>query len=68
VEELALSGIGRTGKELVAFIYSPLGEIVAVRLGDALADGVIAEIDSAGVFIDTSEGPVKISLPAPRAR
>ncbi len=68
VEELALSGIGRAGKELVAFIYSPLGEIVAVRLGDALADGVIAEIDSAGVFIDTSEGPVKISLPAPRPR
>ena len=52
----------------MAFVYSPLGEIVTLRLGDALADGVIAEIGSAGIFIDTSEGPVKISLPASRPK
>lgn len=68
VEEMALAGIGRSGDEFTAFAYSPLGEIVALRLGDTLADGVIASLDSNGVLIDTSEGPVRISLATVRPR
>ncbi|MBK5255135.1 MAG: hypothetical protein JJE39_03805 [Vicinamibacteria bacterium] len=69
VDELLLAGIGRSGSELLAFVYSPLGDIVALRLGDNLADGVIAALDSNGLLVDTSEGPVRISTPAPlRAR
>lgn len=68
VEEMGLSGIGRSTEEYVAFVYSPLGELVALRRGDALADGVVAGVDANGVFIDTSEGPVRISLTLPRPR
>jgi hypothetical protein len=68
VDELALAGIGRSAGEFVAFAYSPLGEIVALRLGDTLADGGIAALDENGVLVDTSEGPVRISLAIPRPR
>jgi hypothetical protein len=68
VEEMALAGIGKSAGELVAFVYAPLGEIVALRLGDTLADGVISGLDSNGVLIDTAEGPVRISLATLRAR
>lgn len=68
VEETALAGIGRAGDEFTAFVYSPLGDMVALRLGDTLADGVIASLDSNGVLIDTSEGPVRVSLALPRPR
>ena len=62
VEELALAGIGRAGDEYVAFVYAPLGEIVPIRLGDNLADGVIAGLDAQGLLVDSAEGPVRISL------
>ena len=68
VEEMALAGIGSSAGELVAFVYAPLGEIVALRLGDTLADGVIAGLDATSVQIDTAEGPVRISLATTRAR
>jgi hypothetical protein len=70
VEEMGLVAVGRAVEEPVAFVYSTLGELVALRSGDTLADGVIAGVDANGLFIDTSEGPVRISLtlPAPRAR
>jgi hypothetical protein len=68
VEEMALAGIGKSESELVAFVYAPLGDIVAIRLGDTLADGVIAGLDANGVLIDTAEGPVRISLATIRAR
>lgn len=68
VEEMALAGIGKSAGELVAFVYAPLGEIVALRLGDTLADGVISGLDASGVLIDTAEGPVRISLTTLRAR
>jgi hypothetical protein len=68
VEEVALAGIGRNGDEIIAFVYSPLGEIVGLRPGDALADGVIAVVDPNGLLIDTSEGPVRITLTLPRGR
>lgn len=68
VDEMALAGIGRSGEEFVAFVYSPLGEIVALRVGDVLADGVIAAIDAAATLVDTAEGPVRISLATVRAR
>ena len=68
VEEMALAGIGKSADELVAFVYAPLGEIVALRLGDTLADGVIAGLDANGVLIDTAEGPVRISLATIRVR
>ena len=68
VEEMALAGIGRSADELVAFVYAPLGEIVALRLGDTLADGIIAGLDASGIQIDTAEGPVRISLTTVRAR
>lgn len=68
VEEMALAGIGKSGGELVAFVYGPLGEIVALHLGDTLADGVIAGLDASGVLVDTAEGPVRISLATIRAR
>ena len=65
VDELLLAGIGRTGEENLAFVYSPLGDIVSLRLGDALADGVVAALDSSGLRVDTSEGPVRISISIP---
>ena len=68
VEEMGLVGIGRSGDEYTAFVYSPLGDLVALRNGDALADGVISGLDANGVLIDTSEGPVRISLTLPRPR
>lgn len=68
VEEMALAGIGRSADEFVAFVYAPLGEVVALRLGETLADGVIAGLDANGVLIDTAEGPVRISLATLRAR
>lgn len=68
VDEMALAGIGRAGDEFVAFVYAPLGEIVAIRLGDTLADGVIAGLDASGVLVDTAEGPVRISLATIRQR
>ncbi len=68
VDEFLLAGIGRSPQGLVAFAYSPLGELVSVRLGDRLADGVIAGVDSNGLLVDTSEGPLRISLPVPRGR
>jgi hypothetical protein len=68
VDEMALAGIGRTGDEFVAFVYSPLGEIVALRVGDVLADGVIASLDANAALVDTAEGPVRISLATVRAR
>jgi len=68
VEEMALAGIGKSEGELVAFVYAPLGEIVALRIGDTLADGVIAGLDANGVLVDTAEGPVRISLATVRAR
>ena len=68
VDEMALAGIGRSGDESVAFVYSPLGEIVALRVGDVLADGAIAAIDANAALVDTAEGPVRISLAVVRAR
>jgi hypothetical protein len=68
VEEMTLAGIGRTGGEFVAFVYSPTGEIVAIRTGDSLADGVVATLDANAILIDTSEGPVRISLSTAPAR
>lgn len=68
VDEMALAGIGRSGDEFVAFVYSPLGEIVALRVGDVLADGVIAAIEANAALVDTAEGPVRISLAVFRAR
>ncbi len=62
VGELALAAIGRMGDEMTAFVYSPLGEIVPLRVGDALADGFIAAIDLSGLLVDTSEGPVRLSI------
>lgn len=68
VDEMALAGIGRAGDEFVAFVYSPLGEIVALRAGDVLADGVIASLDAGAALVDTAEGPVRISLAMVRPR
>ena len=69
VDEIVLAGVGRTaGGEALAFVYSPLGDLVALRAGDALADGTIASVDMNGVAIDTAEGPVRISLTAARPR
>jgi hypothetical protein len=68
VDEMALAGVGRAGDEFVAFVYAPLGEIVAMRLGDTLADGVIAGLEAGGVVVDTAEGPVRISLATIRPR
>ncbi|MEO8500223.1 MAG: hypothetical protein ABI565_04860 [Vicinamibacteria bacterium] len=68
VGEMTLAGIGRSGDDYVAFVYAPLGEIVAVRLGDTLADGVIAALDGSGGVVDTAEGPVRISLTTLRPR
>jgi len=70
VDELMLAGVGRAGADLLAFAYSPLGDLVTLRVGDALSDGVVAELDANGLLVDTSEGPVRISIsiPAPGAR
>jgi hypothetical protein len=70
VDELVLAGIGRGTEGLLAFAYSPLGDLVTLRSGDTLADGVLSSLDSNGLLVDTSEGPVRISIsiPLPRGR
>lgn len=68
IDELLLAGVGKSGDELLAFAYSPLGEIVTLRRGDALADGVVAALDTSGVLVDSSEGPVRISISFPASR
>ena len=68
VDELILAGLGRSGDEFVAFVYSPLGDIVSLKPGDTLADGVVGTIDQNGILVDTSEGPVRISLATTRVR
>lgn len=68
VDEMALAGIGKSAGEFVAFVYAPLGEILALRLGDTLADGVIAGLDANGMLVDSAEGPVRISFATIRAR
>jgi len=65
---MGLVGLGRMGSDQVAFVYSPLGELVALRNGDALSDGAVGALDANGVVLDTSEGPVRISLALPRPR
>lgn len=68
VEEMGLAGLGQSGGDLAAFVYSPLGEIVTLRNGDALSDGIVGTLAATGIVIDTSEGPVRISLDLPRPR
>lgn len=62
VEELLLAGIGRSGETMMAFVYSPLGRLVGLRLNDELADGRVVVIDSSSIVVDSSEGPIRITL------
>lgn len=68
VEEMGLAGLGQSGSDLAAFVYSPLGEIVTLRTGDVLSDGIVGTVAATGIVVDTSEGPVRISLDLPRPR
>jgi hypothetical protein len=64
VNEVALAAIGRGNDGLVAFAYSPLGRLLALKVGDELSDGRIGAIESGALIVDTAEGPLRISLPA----
>jgi hypothetical protein len=64
VSEIVLAGTGRNAEGMLAFVYSPLGRLVTLRLGDELADGRVGAIESGALIVDSPEGPLRISLPA----
>jgi hypothetical protein len=65
VLEFDLAGVASSGNGWVAFAYSPTGRLYAYRQGDRLADAVVQSIESTDVVLETSEGPLRIALPAP---
>jgi hypothetical protein len=64
VLEFQLSGVAAAGGSLVAFAYSPTGQLYAYRPGDRLADGVVRAIETTDVLLETEEGPLRLALPA----
>jgi Pilus assembly protein, PilO len=65
VLEFDLAGVASSGDGWLAFSYSPTGRLHAYRRGDRLADAVVQSIESTDVVLETSEGPLRIALPAP---
>ena len=63
VLEFQLAGVAMEGESLVAFAYSPTGQLYAYRAGDRLADGVVRAVESTDVLLETEEGPLRIALP-----
>jgi hypothetical protein len=67
VLEFELAGVASAGDQWTAFAYAPTGVLNAYRVGDRLADGLLREIQSTDVLLDTDEGPLRVPLaPLPR--
>ena len=65
VLEFQLAGIAAAGDSFVVFAYAPTGQLYAYRPGDRLADGIVREIQTTDVLLETEEGPLRLALPAP---
>ncbi len=63
VLEFQVAGIAAAGDSFVAFAYAPTGRLYAYRPGDRLADGIVREIQTTDVLLETEEGPVRMALP-----
>ncbi len=63
VHEFELAGVGSSPGRLLAFAYSPGGELLAYAPGDRLFDGVVRAIESNAVVLETEDGPVRLTLP-----
>jgi hypothetical protein len=63
VLEFQLAGIAASGDSFVVFAYAPTGQLYAYRPGDRLADGIVREVQTTDVLLETEEGPVRLALP-----
>jgi hypothetical protein len=62
--ELGLVALATAADGWRAYAYTPTGTLVTYRKGDRLSDGVVGDIESTDVTLDTEEGPVRVFLPA----
>jgi hypothetical protein len=62
--ELGLVALATAADGWRAYAYTPTGTLVTYRKGDRLSDGVVGDIESTDVTLDTEEGPVRVLLPA----
>lgn len=62
VLEFELAGLAARGDEWSAFAYAPTGTLNAYRPGDRLADGVVRDIQSTDMLLDTDEGPLRVPI------
>jgi hypothetical protein len=64
VQEFDLAALAASGDTWSAFAYTPTGALHAFRAGDRLTDGVLREVQSTDVAIDTDDGPLRLGLGA----
>jgi hypothetical protein len=62
VMEFELAGLAGGSDGWTAFAYAPTGGLNAYRPGDRLADGVIKNVESTDVALDTDEGLLRFTL------
>jgi hypothetical protein len=61
--EVSLAGVATATDGWRAYCYAPNGTLCIFRPGDKLSDGVVREIESTDMLLDTDEGPLRITLP-----
>ncbi|MFI5184068.1 MAG: hypothetical protein ACHQNV_06700 [Vicinamibacteria bacterium] len=64
VQEFDLAGLASASDAWTAFAYTPTGALHAYRPGDRLADGILRDVQSTDVGLDTEEGPLRLGLGA----
>lgn len=62
VLEFELAGLAARDDEWTAFAYAPTGTLHAYRPGDRLADGVVRDVESTDLLLDTDEGPLRVPI------
>lgn len=62
--EFDLAGVAAGGERWMAFAYSPTGQLHSYRRGERLGDAVVVSIQSTDVVLETSEGPLRVTLPS----
>ena len=60
--EFEVAGLAGGAEGWTAFAYAPTGALNAYRAGDRLADGVVREVQSTDVALDTDEGLLRLAL------
>ena len=64
VQEFDLAALASTGDAWAAYAYTPTGALHAFRTGDRLADGILRDVQSTDIALDTDEGPLRLGLSA----